>query len=176
VARYRIVPERSRIWIEARSSLHPIHSSTDGLEGFVDIDHRAGGEVALAVPAAGRVSLAVDRLSSGNPLEDRELRNRVDAARFPTIDGTLTHTERVDGTDRYRVTGDVALRGVSRSCRDELSLEAIDERTVRLEGRSTFDVRDFGVTPPRLLMLRVHPEVAVRIEIIAARPADAPGR
>ena len=175
MARYRIVPERSRIWIDARSSLHPIHSSTDGLEGYVDVDDRRGGGAVLAVPAAGRVSLEVDRLSSGNPLEDRELRNRVDAARFPTIDGVLTDSQRLDGTDRYRVTGDVSLRGVSRSCRDELSLEVLDDRTVRLTGGSTFDVRDFGVKPPRLLMLRVDPEVAVRIDIIAARPDDAPG-
>jgi polyisoprenoid-binding protein YceI len=176
VARYRIVPERSRIWIDARSSLHPIHSSTDGLEGFIDVDDRREGEAVLAVPAAGRVSLEVDRLSSGNPLEDRELRNRVDAARFPTIDGVLTDSRRLAGTNRYRVTGDVALRGVSRSCRDELSLEVLDDRTVRVTGASTFDVREFGVKPPRLLILRVDPEVAVRIDIIATRPDDAPGR
>jgi hypothetical protein len=37
VARYTIIPERSRVWIDARSSVHPIHSTTDGLEGFVDL-------------------------------------------------------------------------------------------------------------------------------------------
>jgi hypothetical protein len=40
---------------------------------------------------------------------------------------------------------------------------------LRLEGRSTFDIRDFGMDPPRILMLRVHPEVAVRVEIVAER-------
>lgn len=172
MTRYRIVPERSRVWIEARSSLHPIHSSTDGLAGYVDVDDR--DEVVLATPPAGKLSLPVDRLSSGNPLEDRELRKRIDAARFPTIDGVLTRVERVEATNRYRATGDLVFRGVSRECRDDLTLEVVDDATVRLEGRSTFDVRDFGMKPPRILMLRVEPEVVVRVEIVATRtPATA---
>jgi hypothetical protein len=36
-----------------------------------------------------------------------------------------------------------------------------------LEGESTFDVRDFGMEPPKILMLRVHPEVNVRVQIFA---------
>ena len=166
MARYRIVPERSRVWIDARSSVHPIHSSTDGLEGYIDLDVGDAG-VVPAAPPAGAVSLPVSRLSSGNPLEDRELRNRVDAKRFPTIDGTITRMEAMPGAGRYRVTGDLVFRGVSRSCEDELRIEADGDGSVRIEGRSTFDVRDFGMDPPRILMLRVHPEVSVRVEIVA---------
>ena len=85
--RYRIVPERSTVWIDARSSLHPIHSSTDGLEGFIELDHLEGDDVRIADPPTGFLSLPVGRLSSGNALEDRELRKRVDAKRFPRIEG-----------------------------------------------------------------------------------------
>lgn len=169
MARYRIVPDRSRVWIDGRSSLHPIRSTTDGLEGFVELDASAAGEIVLATPPAAELSLPVNRLSSGSTLEDRELRKRVDAGRFPTIDAVLTHLERIDGTSRYRVRGDVAFRGTSRPCEDELTVEALDGRTVRLEGRSTFDVRDFGMVPPRILVLRVEPEIVVRVEIIAQR-------
>jgi hypothetical protein len=45
-----------------------------------------------------------------------------------------------------------------------------------LRGRrrlKAFDVRDFGMEPPRMLFLRVEPEVAVRVEIIAEREALA---
>jgi hypothetical protein len=170
VTRYRIVPERSRVWIDARSSVHPIHSSTDGLEGFIELDPLAGGGIELATPPAGHLALPVSRLSSGNVLEDRELRNRVDAKRFPTIHGTITHAARIDGTDRYRVGGDLAFRGVTQPCEDELRLAVVDDRTVRIEGSSTFDIRDFGMQPPRILMLRVHPQVTVRVELIAQRP------
>lgn len=169
MTRYRIVPERSRVWIDARSSVHPIHSTTSGLEGFVDMEASDSGEVTFSEPPAGKLSLPVRRLSSGNVLEDRELHKRVDAKRFPTIDGVLTHLERIDGTSRYRVRGDLAFRGMSRACEDDLTVEMVDDRTVRLEGQSTFDIRDFGMEPPRILILRVEPEVVVRVEIIAER-------
>lgn len=167
MARYRIVPELSRVWIDARSSLHPIHSTTDGLEGFIDLEADGGGKVDLTKPAAGKLSLPVERLSSGNRLEDRELHKRVDAKRYPTIDGVLTKMERVENDGRYRVSGDLAFRGVLRECQDEMRVELVDDRTVRLEGQSTFDVRDFGMEPPRILMLRVEPDVVVRVEIVA---------
>jgi YceI-like domain len=169
VARYHIVPERSRVWIDARSSLHPIHSTTDGLEGFVDLETQDGDGVDLSVEPAGKLSFRVDRLSSGNRLEDRELQRRIDARRFPTIDGVLTQIERGDDDSRYRVTGDLAFRGVVRRCEDEMTISVIDDRMLRLDGRSTFDIRDFGMDPPRILMLRVDPEVVVRVEILAER-------
>jgi polyisoprenoid-binding protein YceI len=171
VPRYRIVPERSRVWIDGRSTLHAIHSSTDGLEGFIELEPDDEGGITHATPPAGKLSFPLARLSSGNALEDGELRRRIDTRRFPTLDGVVTGMERVDGVQRYRVSGDVAFRGVVQACSDEMTLEVVDDRTVRLEGRSTFDIRDFGMEPPRLLMVRVEPEVVVRVEIIAEREA-----
>jgi polyisoprenoid-binding protein YceI len=169
MARFRIVPERSRVWIDARSSLHPIHSETDGLEGWLDLAVQRGGRVDPTVPTAGHLELPVDRLRSGNPLEDRELRRRIDARRFPTITGDLTVMKESDVDGRYLVGGDLTFRGVTRSHQDQMALEPLDERTIRLGGQSTFDIRDFGMEPPRILMLRVEPEVAVRVEIVAEK-------
>ena len=39
-------------------------------------------------------------------------------------------------------------------------------------GESTFDVRDFGMEPPRILMLKVQPDVVVAVEIIAQERTD----
>jgi polyisoprenoid-binding protein YceI len=166
VARYRIVPEHSRVWIDARSSLHPIHSSSDGLNGYVDVEPSEDGGLHLGAQAGGRVSLPVARLSTGNRLEDRELQKRIDAKRFPTIDGVLTDIERIKN-GRYLVRGDVTFRGVTRACEDVMTARIVDDRTIQVEGRSTFDIRDFGMEPPRLLMLRVEPEVVVRVTIVA---------
>jgi polyisoprenoid-binding protein YceI len=168
VARYRIDPDRSRVWIRARSTLHPIHSTTDGLEGYIDLE-QAGGRIDFGAEPAAKLSFAVARLSSGNPLEDRELRRRIDARRYPTIDGLLTGIEPVGEAGRYRVTGDLAFRGVVRRCEDEMTLRVIDDETIQLDGQSTFDVRDFGMEPPRILLLRVEPDVQVRVEIVATR-------
>jgi polyisoprenoid-binding protein YceI len=169
VARYRMVAEESTVVIRARSSLHPIETRTSGLEGYLDLAIGAGGVIDVDAEPEGRLSFPVERLRSGNPLEDRELRRRIDARRHPTITGVLTGLAPCAGTGRYRVTGDLTFRGVTRSCEDEMTIVCEDEDTVRLDGESRFDVRDFEMEPPRILMLRVEPEVEVRVEIVARR-------
>jgi polyisoprenoid-binding protein YceI len=167
VTRYRIDPGRSRVWIDARSNVHPIHSSTDGLEGYVEIVTDGDGALVLDPPPAGKLTLPVSRLSSGNKLEDREMHRRIDARRYPTIDGILTSMQPLDGDGRYRVAGDVTFRGVTRPREDEMTVRAVDDRTIQLTGSSSFDIRDFGMEPPRILLLRVEPEVTVRVDITA---------
>jgi polyisoprenoid-binding protein YceI len=167
MALYTIIPKRSRVWIDARSSVHPIHSTTDGLEGFVDLD--AHGDAVVGPHPTAELSFPVNRLSSGNWLEDRELQKRMDARRYPTISGVLTGVAPGAGDDRFLVRGDLTFRAVTRSVEDYMTLTVVDDQTIRLEGESTFDVRDFGMEPPRILILHLEPDVKVRVEIFAER-------
>jgi polyisoprenoid-binding protein YceI len=169
MTRYVISPERSHMWIDARSNVHPIHSSTDGVEGYVELELASGGGLDVAVSPTGELSLSVDRLSSGNRLEDRELHKRIDSRRYPTILGVLKKMEPSGVEGSYRVSGDITFRGVSRQHEDLMSVSSVDGRTIQLEGKSRFDIREFGMEPPRLLMARVEPEVEVRIHIVAVK-------
>ncbi len=173
MTRYAIVPDRSQVWIAARSTLHPIHSQTSGLEGFIETEIGADGRVDLSVPTNARLSLPVDRLRSGNPLEERELKRRIMARRFPTIDGELTALS-VDGNrdSNYVVSGTITFRGETCGYQHEMVIAVVDDATLRLTGEAEFDVRDFGMEPPRILMLRVEPEVRVRVDIIAMKETD----
>jgi polyisoprenoid-binding protein YceI len=168
VARYRIMPERSYVWIDARSNVHPIHSTTDGLEGFVDVTFSADGSVDVAAPVAGSLSLTVDHLRSGNRMEDRELQRRIDSRRYPKIDKIAPSEE----SESYVVGGDIAFRGVSRHHEDVMSIGSVDDQTIRLAGKSNFDIREFGMEPPRILLLKVEPEVEIRVEIFAAKEPE----
>jgi polyisoprenoid-binding protein YceI len=157
------------VWIDARSNVHPIHSSTDGLEGFVELEMAPEGGVDLAVKPVAQLSLPVSRLSSGNRMEDREMQKRIDAQRYPTIVGVLDQMEKSAENGNYRVSGDVTFRGVARRCEDEMTVGAVDGQTIQLAGKSRFDIRDFGMAPPRVLILKVEPEVDVRVEILAVK-------
>lgn len=157
--------------INARSSVHPIHSETDGLEGWIDIEVLGGGRVNLTIPPKAELSLPVDQLKSGNSLEDRELKRRIDARRFPTIDGQLTEMKETGRDGRYLVSGDVTFRGTTRSYEDEMTVDQVDDKTIKLDGTSTFDIRDFGMEPPRILMFKVQPDVTVTVEIVAEKEA-----
>jgi polyisoprenoid-binding protein YceI len=173
MARYTISPERSRVWIDARSSVHPIHSTAEGLDGFVDLD--AYGDAVVGSRPTAQLSFPVSRLSSGNRLEDHELQKRIDARRHPIIRGVLTGVVPVADEGRFLVRGDLSFRGVTRSAEDYMTLSTVDRRTIRLAGESSFDIRDFGMEPPRILMLRVEPDVKVRVEIVAEEEAPPRG-
>jgi polyisoprenoid-binding protein YceI len=167
VARYRIVADRSTVWIDARSSLHPIRSETSGLVGFFTGEVSPAGRIDTASAVSALVELPVAALSSGNPLYDREMRRRVDARRFPVIRGELREIKETGQEGTYLVRGDVTFRGVTRAYEEEVVVRRLDHGALEFSGAHVFDIRDFGMEPPRILMLRVHPEVDVRVRIVA---------
>ncbi len=165
--RYDIDPKRSRVWIEARSSLHPVHSESDGLEGFVEATVDRAGELDLRTAPTARLELAVAGLSSGNPLYDREMRRRIDSRRHPVISGEMRDMRPAGEPGRYIVEGDVTFAGATRPASDVMELSVEQDATMVLQGEHVFDIRAFGIEPPKIMMLRVHPEVTVRVRIVA---------
>lgn len=129
----------------------------------------ADGHLDPAVKPSAKLSFPVVRLTSGNKLEDRELQRRVDARRHPTIEGVLDQMDRSGDDGTYRVSGDVTFRGETRHREGKMTLKAVDDRTIQMAGSSRFDIRDFGMEPPKMLMLKVEPEVDVRVEIVAEK-------
>ncbi|MBX7160877.1 MAG: YceI family protein [Acidimicrobiia bacterium] len=168
MARYTIDPEASQVWVAGTSSVHPIHATATGLEGWIDVE-AGDGAVAAGTGLAGEVRIAVAALRSGNGLVDRETRRRIDARRHPEITGVVTGSDRVAG-DRLSLRGDLTFRGETRQVEGEVGVVVDDggERIV-LEGSQSFDVRDWGLEPPRFAMLKVHPGIDVRVHVEARR-------
>jgi polyisoprenoid-binding protein YceI len=166
MTRFRIVPERSRVWLEASSSVHPIHGEATGLEGTIDAQLNGDG-LDLSTPPEISVQLPVERLKSGNRLEDAEMMRRIDARRYPTIRGVVRDMKTKGDDGRYFVTGELSFHGVTQTLDGEVTISHPDEKTLVIEGEREFDIRDFNVAPPKILILKVHPEVKVRIRVEA---------
>jgi len=49
--------------------------------------------------------------------------------------------ERSGDDGSYDVSGEVTFRGVSRQVKDEMTIHALDDKTVQLAGKSRFDIR-----------------------------------
>src|SRR4051794_24005773 len=169
MARYRIVSDRSGVVIDARSNVHGIHNRATGLEGFVDVAVLADGTIDLTAPGAAELTLAVDRLRARNPLETAELRRRIDARGYPVITGRLDAVTASGDAGVYLAHGDVTFRGVTLPAEDEIRVSTLDDGSVRIEGIHEFDIRTFGMEPPRVLMMRVEPVVTVRLDVVAER-------
>jgi len=165
--RYRIVPDRSEVLIDARSNVHPIHQRARGVEGFVELELGADGTVDGG-RLAGEITLATDRLVGSNPLETRELRRRIDAARFPEITGRLDRLRPTGTAGVHLASGVVTFRGVSCPAEEQLTVTVDPDGALHVEGAHEFDIRDFGMDPPRVLVMRVEPFVHVRIDVVAA--------
>ena len=179
MSRFIVDREATTVWIAARSSLHPIDSATHGLEGWFEAELDDRGALDLDRPASADLVLSIGAVSSGNPLYDREMRRRVDVRRFPEIHAVLRSMRPTGTTGRYEAEGDVTFRGVTRPASDEVKLTVEGGGAVVLEAEHTFDLRDFGMEPPRILMLRVYPDVLVRARIIArsaGREGERPAR
>src|SRR5262249_46833190 len=147
MARYRLVPERSSIAAEARSSLHPIRVKTAGLEGSFEAT-LAGDRFDPSVVPRGWVGIEAERLKTGNGRYDRGRARRLEMRRFPRIRGEIRGMRQVDGGRRYSVRGDLTFHGVTRPVEGEVALRTVDDRTVEIEGEQVFDMRDFGLEPP----------------------------
>ena len=166
--RYNFDPERSCVWVSGRSSLHPINTETRGITGWFEASGRDDGSLDVDLPIAGELQVAVEKLTSGNQLYDHELRRRIDARRYPTIEGIVTKISANGAHPRYSVTGDIVFHGKTRSFEHGMDIEISDDE-VSLTGDYVFDIREFGMKPPSMLMIRVYPEIAVRVELYGTK-------
>lgn len=165
---YRIAGAESAVRIRARSTIHVVVAESRSVEGFIEAEMQSGTVDPARVPTA-RLDIPVVSLTSGNVLYDREMRRRVDARRFPAIRGELMAMTPSGRDGGYRVSGRITVRGVSRDYTGEMRLRWTGPETLALDGAHAFDLRDFGLEPPRLAMLRVHPEVEVEVDLVARR-------
>jgi polyisoprenoid-binding protein YceI len=163
--RFNFDATRSCVWVDARSNLHPIHTQTRGLEGWVEVTLNEDGTLNSTIPVKGELALSVDRLTSGNQLYDRELKRRMDARRFPTIAGRITSFQPTEISGRFLVGGDLSFHGHTRSFEHDMTIDVLERTSIEMKGEYVFDIREFGMKPPSMLMLKVYPEVGVRVAL-----------
>ena len=163
---YRIAPDRSVLWIEGRSTLHPIRVTASGLAGSIEAN-LADSRLDLSSAPNAHVEIAAEQLKPGKMLYDREVERRLEVRNFPRIMGELISVADIDSTNHYRLRGNLSLRGVTQTIDGEVNLTVLDGGVLQIEGEQVFDMRRFGLEPPKLLMLRVYPEVRVRGRVLA---------
>ena len=155
--RFEIDETTASVVFAASSSVHPIRS-VGSVSGWIDavvVDGAFAEEQTLE----GHLEVPLNGLSSGNPLIDREMRRRVDSGAHPAINATIEETLRIDG-NRAAITGTIDFLGASTL----VGGEVVVLPGPRLVGTGEFDVRWWGLEPPRLLMLRVDPILTVEID------------
>lgn len=166
VSRFRVVPDRSVVLIEARSTVGPIRFGAVGLTGFVNVAIR-NGQICNNVRPTAHLEIAVGSLRSGNGLYDAELLRRIDARRFPVVSLDLSEATVTGHADRFRLAAEVTFHGVTRPLRGAVAVSLPSERRLVVTGEQAFDIRDYQIASPTVLMLRIYPDVRVNLHVEA---------
>lgn len=165
--RFTVTSDRSAVLIEARSNVGPIAFGTTSVQGWLEVAmDGAAIDVDGAVPEA-TLSIELRTFSSGNSVYDAELLRRIDAKLHPTTRLELRDASRIGSTDRYQVEGDLAFHGLTRRISGTVGVEIGEGESITVVGEHIFDIRDFDVAAPSLLMLRIYPDVRVELQLTA---------
>lgn len=167
--RFVVQPAESAVLVEARSTAGRISFGTQAVTGFLEVGEYDG----LLIPGSDpQAELDVDlrTLRSGNSLYDAELAQRLDVRRYPYARVAL---ERATGAgDRFQVCGPVTLHGQTRVISGSVSARTEGSGWL-IQGEHVFDIRDFEITVPSVLMLRIFPDVRIFLTL-ALQPASEP--
>jgi DNA-binding PadR family transcriptional regulator/polyisoprenoid-binding protein YceI len=169
---FRLVPDRCAVLIEVRSTVGPLSFGTVGITGTI----RAAvtdGVLRTDIAPTGRLTIDVSALNSGNKLYDAELLRRIDARRFPSASVELQECAPSGPGARYRLAGALTFHGVTRPAEGTVTVEAEPDGRLVITGEQVFDIRDFEVPSPTVLMLRIYPDGRVRIHAAAEAEAEA---
>jgi DNA-binding PadR family transcriptional regulator len=164
--RFLLVPDRSVVLVEARSSVGPISFGCIGVTGFIEATLRDGA-IALDEPRNARIEIETGALRSGNSLYDAELLRRIDARRFPTVSIDLRDSAAIGAAGRFVLDGVVTFHGVTRPVQGAVSVDVRPNGKLVVTGEQAFDIRDFDVALPTVLMLRIFPDVKVQLHVEA---------
>ncbi len=160
------MPDRSVVLIDVRSTVGPLSFGAVGATGEIEADI-AGGTIRPGSRPAAHLEIAVEELRSGNGLYDAELLRRIDARRYPLVTLDLHDCRAVGPGSRYRLVGELAFHGVTRQVEGTVELIAVSGRRLAVTGEQVFDIRDFAVPSPTVLMLRIYPDVRVHLHVEA---------
>jgi polyisoprenoid-binding protein YceI len=150
--------------VEARSNVGTVSFGTTSVTGCVEAV-RVGGAVDATQRPKASLRIPVASLRSGNALYDAELHTRLAVHRYPVVDVELDEAQAVGGA-RYKVAGRVTLHGVTCTLVGGVTL-TLEGNRLEVTGEEVIDIRQFGIELPTVLMLRIYPEVRVRLQLLA---------
>jgi polyisoprenoid-binding protein YceI len=166
VPQFLVNTSQSSVKVGLRINLHPSHIDASALSGVIECEVDDHGRPRLDRPYSAELELPVEAIKSGNGIQDREMRRRFDAGRYPTITARVTQGEALEGEGRYRAVAQLTMHGQTREISGEIRLR-VDGTTMTIDGQQVINVKDFGIDPPRLIILKVEPEVDLRVHIVA---------
>jgi polyisoprenoid-binding protein YceI len=141
----RVDPATARVGFDLGATMHTVHGKAGEVTGTVSIV--SGSDSSLVLD--GKIAIPVRALATGNDRRDAKMRGEsLDAAKHPEI------TFVPKGLSKGTLSGDLSIRGVSKSVAIPVTVEAAGGR-VKVDGKLDVRWADYGVPDPSAFVLRV---------------------
>jgi len=167
MCQFRVLPENSAVLIEARSNVGPISFGTSVLTGSL-LARLEGDTFATQVIPVAELTVDLRSLTSGNALYDAELVQRLNVRMHPFSTVVLRGLRAMLSSasdQRFTASGDLNLHGVTKEISGTLSVARSGSRAFSISGQHEFDIRDFDIPTPSVLMLHIYPRVRVHLQL-----------
>lgn len=161
---YKIDSKTSKLLVTARSSVHDTKISWTGITGTVDATPGAD-----AGNMKANVKVDMTTADAGDFLKNRKMKKDMQFEKHPTATFTL------DGVDDLEQVGDrmtATIHGTLTWRGKSVSVTASGEGTLgeselTAKGKFDIDMTKLGITPPKVLMIKVEDVVNCEIELRA---------
>ena len=165
--RYKL--QRGLVEVKARSSVHDTTTKYSKIEGTIDFDPDN--------TAAAQAELTVDMrvFDAGDRLKNWKLKSDLDPDSHPTATFTLAGFDEIHEVTAGQYTavakGQLKWRGKVPMIKIK-GKASIDRRSIDAQATFDLNVRDLGVTPPKILMFKVEEIVSIHVTFFAFVVAD----
>lgn len=160
---YTIDSQASKLVVTARSSVHNTDTEWRGITGSINADL---GDLASI---AGDVAVDMTTADAGDWLKNRKLRKDMDFAKHPKATVQIDRLEEISQEgDAVSATLHGTLHWRSKAVAVVVTGSGtLTDKELQASGSFTIDVTKLGITPPKVLMIKVEDVVHCNINIVA---------
>lgn len=166
-----VIEPDSRVWVEGTSTVRDFTCTAAAVEGTIESGSGAPTlETIGTAVAAVHVRIAVPQLACGNGTMDGHMKKALKATEHELIEFRMS-SYRVTGVEAGRSTleleGTLLLAGEERPVVLEAAATQDEDGALRVAGKHTLAMTDWGVKPPSLMLgtMKVRDEVVVNFDI-----------
>ena len=164
MAHFGIDERQSKLVVMARSRLHDTNIVWNGITGSIDAN------VDGLDSAKSEISIDMTTGNAGDRLKNRTLRKELNFDKNPKATFSLQSVEKLEQNEqgvRAQLQGQLTWRGktITVDCKTE---GKVTETGLEVTGTFDIDMTTLGITPPKMLMIKIDAVVNCTITIVAS--------
>lgn len=159
----------SRVWVEGTSTVRAWRCESAQASGAATTAQGTPTvEQVVSQVRGADVTIPVASLDCRNRTMDGHMRRALKADANPHIRFRLADLDAAQGEGAVRMNGTLSIAGTERPVGIDATVAPAEGGQLRVRGRKTFPMTEFGVTPPSLMMgtMKVRDPVTVHFDIV----------